>query len=65
LFYSCAFVAEKFFSLSLARQIIFLLAILVAGAGGDLRYFEAEGAGHNEKAWSQRIGPVLEYLFGK
>jgi len=33
--------------------------------GGDLRYFEAEGAGHNEKAWSQRIGPVLEYLFGK
>jgi enterochelin esterase-like enzyme len=32
--------------------------------GGSLHYFEAEGAGHNEKAWSQRIGPILEYLFG-
>src|SRR6185369_11973935 len=29
----------------------------------DLRYMEAEGAGHNEKAWSQRIGPLLEFLF--
>ena len=29
----------------------------------DLRYLEAEGAGHNEKAWSQRIGPLLEFLF--
>lgn len=33
--------------------------------GGTLHYFEAEGAGHNAKAWSQRIGPVLEYLFGR
>jgi predicted alpha/beta superfamily hydrolase len=30
----------------------------------DLRYFEAEGAAHNERAWSQRIGPALEFLFG-
>ena len=29
----------------------------------NLHYFEAEGAGHNEKAWSQRIGPILQYLF--
>lgn len=33
--------------------------------GDSLHYFEAEGAGHNEKAWSQRIGPILEYLFGR
>ena len=32
---------------------------------GTLHYFEAEGAGHNEKAWSQRLGPILEYLFGR
>jgi predicted alpha/beta superfamily hydrolase len=30
----------------------------------DLRYFEAEGAAHNERAWSQRIGTALEFLFG-
>jgi predicted alpha/beta superfamily hydrolase len=30
----------------------------------DLRYFEAEAAAHNERAWSQRIGPALEFLFG-
>ena len=28
-----------------------------------LHYMEAEGAAHNEKAWSQRIGPALEFLF--
>jgi len=32
---------------------------------GDLHYMEAEGAAHNEKAWSQRIGPALEFLFTK
>jgi neopullulanase len=30
----------------------------------SLRYFEAEGAAHNEAAWSRRIGPALEFLFG-
>ncbi|MBZ5582062.1 MAG: esterase [Acidobacteriia bacterium] len=30
----------------------------------DLRYFEAEGAAHNEAAWSRRVGPALEFLFG-
>jgi enterochelin esterase-like enzyme len=46
-----------------------MLRDALAGKGwtldGDLRYFEAEGAGHNEKAWSQRIGPVLEFLFAR
>lgn len=31
----------------------------------DLQYFEAEGAGHNEKAWSERFPSVLKFLFGK
>jgi len=33
--------------------------------GADVRYMEAEGAQHNEKAWSQRIGLALEFLFPK
>jgi predicted alpha/beta superfamily hydrolase len=32
--------------------------------GRDLRYVEAEGAGHNEAAWARRIGPALEWLVG-
>lgn len=32
--------------------------------GSDLHYFEADGAAHNERAWSQRVGPALEFLFG-
>jgi len=31
--------------------------------GADLRYLEAAGAGHNEEAWGERFGEVLEYLF--
>ena len=31
--------------------------------GEDLKYFEAEGAEHNERAWAARLEPVLEYLF--
>ena len=30
---------------------------------GDLRYLEAEGAVHDEAAWSERVGPMLEFLF--
>jgi len=33
--------------------------------GGNLSYFEAEGAAHNERAWSERAGRMLEYLFGR
>jgi predicted alpha/beta superfamily hydrolase len=28
-----------------------------------LKYIEAHGAGHNEKAWAERVGPMLKYLF--
>ncbi len=31
--------------------------------GKDLRYFEAEGAEHSERAWAKRVGPLLEFLF--
>lgn len=31
----------------------------------DLKYFEAEGAEHNEKAWSERVAAMLKFLFGK
>lgn len=29
----------------------------------DLMYHEAEGALHNETAWSYRVGPMLQFLF--
>jgi predicted alpha/beta superfamily hydrolase len=31
--------------------------------GKDLRYFEAQGAEHNERAWAARVGPMLKFLF--
>jgi len=31
--------------------------------GGDLKYFEAAGARHDELAWAERVGPVLKFLF--
>jgi predicted alpha/beta superfamily hydrolase len=31
--------------------------------GVDLRYAEYEGATHSEQAWSERVGPMLEWLF--
>jgi predicted alpha/beta superfamily hydrolase len=31
--------------------------------GVDLHYAEYEGATHSEQAWSQRVGPMLEWLF--
>ena len=31
--------------------------------GRDLAYYEAEGAGHNEQAWSQIVDPFLRFLF--
>lgn len=33
--------------------------------GKDLKYFEAEGAEHNEKAWAARVDQILEFLFPK
>ena len=29
----------------------------------DLEYFEAEGEGHNERAWAARVDPALRFLF--
>jgi predicted alpha/beta superfamily hydrolase len=29
----------------------------------DLKYFEAEGAEHNERAWAARLDQILEFLF--
>lgn len=31
----------------------------------DLRYFEAAGAEHNERAWAARVGFMLQFLFPK
>jgi predicted alpha/beta superfamily hydrolase len=31
--------------------------------GVNLKYFEAEGAEHNERAWAQRVGPMLKFLY--
>jgi predicted alpha/beta superfamily hydrolase len=31
--------------------------------GRDLKYYKAEGAEHNERAWAQRVGPMLQFLF--
>jgi predicted alpha/beta superfamily hydrolase len=33
--------------------------------GQDLKYFEAEGAEHNERAWAARTDKILEFLFPK
>lgn len=29
----------------------------------DLQYYEAAGGEHNEHAWSERVGPMLQFLF--
>ena len=29
----------------------------------DLKYFEAAGAEHNERAWAARVEQILEFLF--
>ncbi len=33
--------------------------------GSDLKYFEAEGAEHNERSWAARVEPMLKFLFPK
>lgn len=32
-------------------------------AGKDFQYMEAESAQHNEKAWAERFGDILQFLF--
>jgi len=31
--------------------------------GRQLKYFEAQGAEHNERAWAERFGTLLQFLF--
>lgn len=31
----------------------------------DLCYVEAEGADHSERAWAERVGPMLRFLYGR
>ena len=31
--------------------------------GKDLKFFEAEGAEHNEAAWAARLASILKFLF--
>ena len=45
-----------------------LLKAALVGAGWvpgqDLHYAEYEGATHSESAWAERVGPMLQWLFG-
>jgi predicted alpha/beta superfamily hydrolase len=40
-------------------------ALLAKGwkEGSDLKYFEAENAEHNERAWAKRVDQILRFLF--
>ena len=46
-----------------------LLKAALVGLGfaenADLHYAEYEGATHSEQAWSERVGPMLQWLFPK
>ena len=46
-----------------ARSLKAALVGLGFAPGMDLHYAEYEGATHSEQAWSERVGPMLEWLF--
>jgi predicted alpha/beta superfamily hydrolase len=46
-----------------ARLLKAALVGLGFAEGADLHYAEYEGATHSEQAWSERVGPMLEWLF--
>lgn len=46
-----------------ARLLKAALVGLGFGDGVDLHYAEYEGATHSEQAWSERVGPMLQWLF--
>ena len=46
-----------------ARLLKAALVGLGFSAGVDLHYAEYEGATHSEKAWAERVGPMLKWLF--
>jgi enterochelin esterase-like enzyme len=46
-----------------ARLLKAALVGLGFSVGADLQYAEYEGATHSEKAWAERVGPMLKYLY--
>jgi len=46
-----------------ARLLKAALVGLGFSAAADLHYAEYEGATHSEKAWAERVGPMLRYLY--
>jgi predicted alpha/beta superfamily hydrolase len=46
-----------------ARLLKAALVGLGFSEGVDLHYAEYEGATHSEQAWSERVGPMLRWLF--
>ena len=46
-----------------ARQLRDTLVAKGWKEGRDLKYFEAEGAEHNEGAWAQRVEQMLRFLY--
>lgn len=46
-----------------ARLLKAALVGLGFAEGVDLHYAEYEGATHSEQAWSERVGPMLQWLF--
>jgi predicted alpha/beta superfamily hydrolase len=46
-----------------ARQLRDALVAKGWKEGKDIKYFEAEGAEHNERAWAQRVEPMLRFLY--
>jgi predicted alpha/beta superfamily hydrolase len=46
-----------------ARQLRDALKAKGWKEGKDLSYYEAVGAEHNERAWAQRVEPMLRFLF--
>jgi len=55
--------AEGHRGLDDARLLKAALVGLGFSDGVDLHYAEYEGATHSEQAWSERVGPMLEWLF--
>ncbi|MDT4897283.1 MAG: hypothetical protein QOH25_2360 [Acidobacteriota bacterium] len=46
-----------------ARQLRDALIAKGWKEGADLKYYEAEGAEHNERAWAARVDPMLRFLY--
>ena len=64
---AAAATAESDDALKSAQQVQQTLRLKAAldRSGGAVRYMEAPDAGHNEAAWSARLGEALVYLFAE